>query len=130
MRISSGGRVSKAPEAADVGHQWQRARKHLAGRRSARRAAPGPKPRGKEAILRLQRVHSPDEAKDNFGGKFVTPYEIAATAPIGIKAEWTTHEACNGDVLVLKEVGSDRVRRPISGANLRLPGQPGIVRER
>ena len=79
----------------------------------------------------LQRVHTLQKARDDYRGKFVTPYESEATKPIGgIKAEWPTHDARNGDVLVLKEVGSDRVRRPISGANLRLPGQPGIVRER
>ena len=112
------GRVCKAPDAgyraAEEG--FQRALPHAGRRRAV--AKPAPKPRGKETVketvLRLQRLHTPQSAKDKYGGKFVTPYESEATEPIGgIKAEWPTHDARNGDVLVLKEQGTDRVRRPV-----------------
>ena len=106
------GRVSKPRVAADAAPTlFQPVLPATAGRWRAR-AKPGPKPVGKVKILRLQRVHSLGEAKDKYGMRFVTPYEIDTTGEIGIKAHWDIHDARNGDVLVLKERGKDLVGRP------------------
>jgi hypothetical protein len=129
-QLTRSGRVSKPPVAADAGATlFQPVLPDTAGRWRPR-AKPGPKPVGKVKILRLQRVHSLGEAKTDYGQKFVTPYEIDTTGEIGIKAHWDIHDARDGDVLVLKERGKNLVRRPISGASLRPPGQPRILRER
>jgi len=126
LRCTSSGRVTKAPKAADAGDQWQRTRTRTAGRRPEP-AKPGPNPRGEETVLQIQRVHTLQKARDDFGGKFVTPYESEATEPIGgIKAEWPTHDARNGEVLVLKEHGSVRVRRPTLLRDTGASYQPGI----
>ncbi len=70
--------------------------------------------------LELPRMHSLREARATYGGKFVTRYEFDKTGKIGINAQWETHEALHGEVVVLKEEGTDLVRAPSSCAGLRL----------